>query len=406
MTDTPRFRVDVAVAEVDGDRLRRHATVTSPALGTRDLWYAVDIGHADHMVTRADPFVVATLVLAMAEGLPMDVVGAPIDAGLLRNLTEFQRIWDAWFGYTPVPIHVESTASDATSGGPSGSAPTAAAVAFSGGADSAFSAWWHTRGDGGNDPPLQTAMMIHGVDIPLDDPEGFGRASARARRMSDSIGLDHVVVETNAWDLPVPTPHYTGMGVSAALHVLGGAHRAGLIPSTASYPDLVVELNSSPVSDWLLGGTAFAVVHDAARFNRFEKLAVLTDWPEALSSLRVCLSDPRRDRNCGTCHKCMMTLAAFRLLGITASCFDRAPTGAELTAWARRWPSSRYYQQEGLVLVDEARARDVDESWVRALRNRIRVAQLKDGVRAAWPGLADGVAGLHERVAAARPTRR
>jgi len=401
MVATPHFRVDVAPAAVDGDRLRRHATVTSPALGTRDLWYAVDVGHADQMGTRADPFVIATLVLAMTEGHPLEVTGAPVDAGLLRSLTEFQRIWDAWFGYTPVPIHAEPTPAE-----PPADLPAGAAVAFSGGADSAFSAWWHVRGDGGNDPPLRTAMMIRGIDIPLDDPEGFARASARGQRMSDSLGLEHVVVETNAWELPVPIPHYTGTGVSAALHVLAGAHRAGLIPSTASYPDLVVSLNSSPVSDWLLGGNAFAVVHDGARFNRFEKLAALTEWPEAMTSLRVCLSDPRHDRNCGECHKCMMTLAAFRLLGVTAPCFDRTPTAADFTAWARRWPRSAYYQQEGLVLVDEAHARGVDEPWVRALRNRIRLAQLKDGVRAAWPGLAEGVAGLHERVAAARPTRR
>ena len=42
--------------------------------------------------------------------------------------------------------------------------------------------------------------------------------SARARRMTDALGIELVVVETNAWTLPVPIAHYTGTGIAAALH--------------------------------------------------------------------------------------------------------------------------------------------------------------------------------------------
>lgn len=391
-----RFEVEVGETRAVDGQARRTATVTSPALGTVELWYEVDEAHADALTDRGDPFVLATLTLAMTEGLDLAVTGAPVDAALLRNLVEFQRIWQVWFGFSPVAIHAQPS--------PRPDAPDAAVVAFSGGADSAFSAWSHTRGGGGH--PVAGGMMIRGIDIPLTDPDGFTGASARARRMTDSLDLDLVVVATNAWTLPVPIGEYTGMGVAAALHVLDGRYGTGLIPSTATYRDLVVPLNSSPVSDWMLGGDAFAIAHDGAAANRFEKLDALTAWPEAMASLRVCLVDPRHDRNCGECHKCMMTLAAFRVLGVEAACFDRVPTATELTAWARRWPSGRYFLQEGLVLVDAARARGVDEPWVRALRNRIRVAQLKDGVRAAWPGLAEGASSVHRRVAQALPNRR
>lgn len=388
---TPRFEVTIAPARSEGGRVRRSAAVTSPRLGARDLWYEVDEAHAPLIDGRADPFVVATLLHAMAEGCDLVVRGAPTDPTLLRNLVEFRRIFNAWWpGFAAVDVDAES--------GTARRGPSAAVVAFSGGADSAFSAWWHTRGDGGHDPPLRTAMMLRGVDIPLTDHAGFAGAAARARRMVDVLGLEFVVVSTNAWTLPIRIREYTGVGVCAGLHLLGGGHSAGLIPSTAAYEDLVVPLNSSPVSDWLLGSSALAIVHDGARYNRLEKLRMLAGWPDAMATLRVCLSHPDHDRNCGECNKCMMTLTAFRIIGVEPSCFDRMPSGDELRRWARTLPSTEYYLQEGRFLVDAATARGIDEPWVGALRNRIRRAHLKDGVRNAFPGFSGGVANAHRRV--------
>jgi hypothetical protein len=196
------------------------------------------------------------------------------------------------------------------------------------------------------------------------------------------------------------------MGVAAALHVLGGGFGAGLVPSTAAYADLVVPMNSSPVSDWLLGGSRFEIVHDGAASNRFEKLRALVEWPEAMESLRVCLYDPRRDRNCGKCNKCMLTRTAFRILETDPPGFDGSVTADELRRWAPTLPSVRYYVQEGSILVQAARARGIDEPWVGALDRRIRTVHVKDAVRAAWPELATRAAALHRRVARARATRR
>jgi hypothetical protein len=386
---TPCVEVAVAPARAEGGRYRRSAEVRSPRLGTCELWYEVDEAHADAVTDRADPFVVATLIHAMGEGRDLVVRGAAFDAGLVHNLREFQLIWNAWYDLAVVDIHGEAA--------PSTTPPAAAVVAFSGGADSAFSAWWHTRGDGVGDPPLRTAMTMRGIDVPLSEPEGFARAAARARRMTDDLGLEQVVVSTNAWSLPVPIDEYTGMGVSAGLHVLGGTHTAGYLPSTATYRDLVVPLNSSPVSDGLLSSSVFAIVHDGARYNRLEKLRMLADWPEAMDALRICLVDPRHDRNCGECNKCMLTLTAFRVIGVEPACFDRIPSADELRRWARTLPTMDYYLQEGGFLVDAATEQGIREPWVAALRNRIRRAHLKNGVRNAFPEFADAVATAHRR---------
>jgi len=82
--------------------------------------------------------------------------------------------------------------------------------------------------------------------------------------------------------------------------------------------------------------------------------------------------------------------------------------GAFVILWAERREHRITVELRAIrrTLIDAARERGIDEPWVRALRNRIRLAQLKDGVRGAWPGLAGGTASVHRRVAQVLPNRR
>lgn len=382
-------RVRLTEPRTGSGRGRATARVDGPGLAPRDLFYEVADSDAHLLTPHVDPFVFAPLALAMAGGHDLEVEGGPVDAALLTGLAEFARVWSAWFGFRPPRIGADVRATVAPRPG--------TVVAFSGGVDAACSLWRHTRGDRAVERRVDAAMMLHGLDVPLDDTAGFARAAARARRMTDDVGVPVVAVATNAWDLPVPVHAFTGMGVAAGLHALAGGFGTGLVPSTAAYRDLVVPVNSSPVSDHLLGGSNFAVVHDGADTDRFAKIAVLADWPEALAAVRVCLQHPGHDDNCCACTKCMMTLAALRVLGVDAPAFTRRPTAADLHRWARTIPRKRYHLQEGSVLVDEARRRRIDEAWVGALARRIRAARLKDGVRSAYPGASARVAAGHRR---------
>src|SRR3990172_3122972 len=115
--------------------------------------------------------------------------------------------------------------------------------------------------------------MIHGMDIPRADTAGFDGALARSRRMLDSLALDAISVRTNAWELLTSRyTHFPALGVASALHVVGGGFGTGLLASTASYAALEFPINSNPMSDALLGGSSFAIVHDGAAYNRLEKI--------------------------------------------------------------------------------------------------------------------------------------
>lgn len=380
MSDARELELRMVPSRVVEGRLHVSATLHSPR-GTRELCYTLDERERDAVVGRADPFLVASVTLAMHEGCDVRVRGAPVSSSLLQNLDEFQQVWHAWYGLPMCGLVAEEECEDQPRSASS-------VVAFSGGVDSAFSAYRHATGRVGHARDLRSGMMIHGVDIPRADTAGFVAARARSRRMLASVGLELLTVETNAWELAAGTSHFVIPGIASALHLLGGRFGAGLVPSTASYRALALPLDSTPLSDWMLGGASFAVVHDGAAYNRLEKVRALLDWDEAMTSLRVCFAGPQRDRNCGRCPKCMLTLLAFEALGAAPRCFDSRPSDTEKARWAARFPDHKLFVAEAQALVDEAAARGLRASWVKPMSRRLRVLRAKQAARYLSPTLA------------------
>lgn len=386
---TPRHRVELEILPVRRDRGRVYVTASLAVPGgpTEEVWYAIDEYASDALVDGADPFVVATLPLAMRRGHDVRVVGAAVSPSLLDTLERVQEVWHDWFDHPMVDVVAEAERERDVR-------PNVAVTSFSGGVDSAFTAYRHTRGLVRRDRRLAAAVMIHGVDIPRVNVVGFTRSAARSRRMVESVGLELVTVQTNLWEI-VSRPYPIAAGLSSVLHLLGARFGTGLIPGTTSYRHLVFPLGSSPVSDVMLGSTSFEIVHDGAGDERFEKIRALANWDEALADLRVCLADPQHHRNCGRCLKCMLTILSFRVLDVTPRCFESLPSEAAILDWVPSLPSNSVYVQEAQTLVDEATTRGVDEPWVGALRRKLRAIRTKEGIRALAPTWSRKVADAH-----------
>jgi hypothetical protein len=387
----PIFDVRVSPLRSSGGTTRASAELRSPVRRADELWYDLDDANGAAIVDRGDPFVVAALVLAMHEGCDLHLRGAPVSSSLLRNLEEFQQIWHAWFGYPIVDLVVEEERDDPRR--------DEAVVAFSGGVDSCFTALTHaTRGPRrGRD--VRAGLMIHGMDVPCSDIEGFIAARSRSGRLLRSLGLELIAVRTNAWELvPNTHVHFPMLGVASALHLVGGRFGAGLIASTASYGQRVLPLDSTPVSDWLMGGSSFEIVHDGAAYNRLEKIRRLVKWDEAVDGLRVCLDDPRRDRNCGQCRKCLLTYLAFRVLDVEPRCFDTPPSPAAVRAWAGSFTSHWVFVNDMRAIVEEAESRGLDEPWVQAARRRLRIIAARRVLTELSPSLSRRAAKLAWKV--------
>jgi len=206
-------------------------------------------------------------------------------------------------------------------------------------------------------------------------------------------------VRTNAWELlPTTYSHFPALGVASALHLVAGRFGAGLFPATASYRHLVLPLDSTPLSDPMLGSSRFEIVHDGAAYNRLEKVRHLAKWDEAVDSLRVCLEDPRHDRNCGRCRKCLLTFLAFRVLGVEPRCFETPPSAEAVLAWTRSFSSHPVFVADMRAILDEASARGMTEPWVRAGRRRLRVIAARRALTELSPAFSDRAARGYRRL--------
>ncbi len=128
------------VFEVDG-LITASVTIETPNRTQNCLWYRVQAKHKSLLTSSCDPFVVATIFMAMKQGADV-VVHGEVSPSLLQNLAEFQAAWVCWRPeyYRQIEISVEvereQTPTDRLS---------RAISTFSGGVDSCFTAFRHTK---------------------------------------------------------------------------------------------------------------------------------------------------------------------------------------------------------------------------------------------------------------------
>jgi hypothetical protein len=365
-----RFDLQILDPVTVDDRVERAAMLGSPGRRDKRIWFSVEERHRALLSDRADPFVLGALRHATRRGRSLHVRGAPTSPSLLANLGELQLAWRQWYGTDSVELDSDEVAEGAPS-------DMGALLAFSGGVDSAYTLYGHGAGRAGG---RSAAVMVHGFDIPLDDVDGFAGASARARRMTDSLGVELVLLSTNVRELNSPWPYFHGPALASALTLLSARSSVGLIAASGSYFPLTVPWGSNPVSDPLLGSESFAIRHHGAGATRTEKLQALASWPEAMDSLRVCWSGPRNDRNCGTCRKCVTLALMCRSLGIEPRFFDGPISERAIMTMVRRAPGDDFSAEYRRLTLEAATRRGIDEPWVRSIRWTLRRHRL----RCAW----------------------
>ncbi|MEL6158431.1 MAG: hypothetical protein AAFQ40_01980 [Cyanobacteria bacterium J06623_5] len=341
----------------------------------RKLVYEVPIEQKIAVTDSCDPYVVATILLAMSLSADI-VVHGRLSPSLLDNLNEFQSAWHCWQrDLTPVKI-IANQLSEA-----SAAVNNQAIVAFSGGVDSCFSLYRHHASQAITDQQqVSGALMVHGFDIPYNQKEIFQKAAVGARSIVESLpGVRFISVATNfRWVVPYGWPGTAlkweivyGTALAAALMLFQAQYRIGLMGSSLPYNDLILPWGSNPITDPMLSNRSFQLIHDGAGFNRLEKVAAIAHWSAALNHLRVCWQGENLAKNCGKCEKCIRTILNFKVNGIDCPpAFEQDVSEAKIQALQRigKVPLTTELQP----ILEAANAKANHEPWVRALRQTIQ----------------------------------
>jgi hypothetical protein len=354
----------------DGDAVTVAAVIERPGGNRQRLWYRLPAACREAITGSCDPFVLGLLFSAMKT--PADVrVHGQVSPSLLRNLVEFQDAWATWkpakYGRIEISTDLEREPARPETG--------AAILGFSGGADSAYTAWRHRTGRAGRQGRnLVAGVMLHGFDIPLQETEAFAGAAGRAGLMLASLGMELIPVATNFREMGATWEDAHGAGLASALMLLQGRYNAGLIAGSYDYAHLVYPWGSNPITDGLMSSDAFRIVHDGAALDKMAKIKAIQEWPEALKYLRVCYIG-NYAVNCCRCFKCIKIMMIFRMLGLgLPECFEKDIHDGEIL---RMRIPNRDDIHSAEKFVEQAKADAVHASWLRAFQASLLVNRLR-----------------------------
>jgi hypothetical protein len=346
------------------------ASLAIPGKDPIKLWYRMPLEQAPATIATADPFAIAAIFSAMRHADALHIHGT-VSPSLLSNLQEFQLAWAAWHPqrYRVIELIADHEQEELT-------ASTAQSVmAYSGGLDSTFSAWRHTHGKQWTrlPQPLTSALMVHGFDIPIAQPEVFARAAENSRQMLDSANLRLLTMATNFRELGDDWEEAHGAALFSALHFLKRSYGACMVASSHTYDTLRMGWGSNPITDTLLASHHYPAYHDGCGVTRRGKANAVSAWPQAMQHLRVCWEGPNKDRNCGVCLRCVGTAICFAVEG--------KPTPSSITTGdlATAIAALRYSPKLSPVavvrlgeLLAVAESKQINAPWVGALRQLIK----------------------------------
>ncbi|MBC5825228.1 MAG: hypothetical protein GIX02_10465 [Candidatus Eremiobacteraeota bacterium] len=288
---------------------------------TRELYFKASTPFVSEGI---EPFVAAAFLPALTIASRF-AVEAPMSARLLRNL---QRITELFVCWEPERFH--SVEIDATPAERTAHSGRTTAGFFSGGVDSFYTLLKHRD-------EITHLIFVTGFDIRLDDERLQADVLTAVRAAAAELGKPLIVVETNlrqCFDSFVSWPdHYCGAAIASVALLLSPLFHTVYVAASAGYK-VLVPFGSHPLLDPLWSTEAVQIIHDGCEASRFQKVGAIAQSEVVRKTLRVCWHNTDGAYNCGSCLKCLHTMALLRAVGALESVrtFDR-PLPLRSVAW-------------------------------------------------------------------------
>ncbi len=302
-----------------GDSVRASATMTWEDSGRpqRSIYVETDARFAGDLSCNPNAFLLAAILPAMRHGERRVLVEGTVCPELRNGLATAMMILRSWYG----DAHHQPPLIEATQGFappvPRSSQRTGSFL--SGGVD-ALATFRTNRLDYPLDHPasIRDCFFIHGMDVggyeAMDsNRENSALAAASLSRFANAANATLIPVATNLRHLDDNDLFFFqevyGCALSTVAQFFSGRISAATIAASSSVKDLS-PMGSHPLLDPNYSSASVEILHDGIRLSRLDKVGIISEWHEALQTLRTCF-DPFRppdSLNCGKCEKCLRTM--------------------------------------------------------------------------------------------------
>lgn len=280
--------------------------------GSNELWLTSD----GELATDMTHWLPLLMPVAMGMNVPLHLHG-PVDKTALEGANQAQEVLHGWYptknnGWYPIALNQVTVEADEIT--PAAAAADGSAVLFSGGVDAFHSAMRHDSSH---------LLFIHGFDIPLTRTWLIEKAGRELRAAADEMGRTLVQAATNVRELANPWADWGYQYHGAATAGVAMAHSSlwgSAVIASSHSPEERHPWASHPDLDSLWSSSRVRVIHDAAEWERTEKMAEIADWPVAMRHLRVCWQNFDDKYNCGRCEKCVRTMVNLHMIGALDRC--------------------------------------------------------------------------------------
>jgi len=167
---------------------------------------------------------------------------------------------------------------------------------------------------------IQAAVMVDfgGAEFMTKQEAENKYRLAAGHRVASDLGVRLIPLRTNVLSLDGDGWFFSykwhGALLSALAYFFSRAFRRACIAASDDAAHLE-PWGSHPLLDTYYSSAHLQIEHHGTFMTRFEKVALVADWPAGLRSILVCQGAQGGDTNCGTCEKCILTMTALTALG-------------------------------------------------------------------------------------------